>query len=270
MRIKVLVEDGTRSPDIGCEHGLSLYIEANGRNILFDMGQSALFLENARKMNADIGAVDAAILSHGHYDHGGGMAAFLAANSRADVYVNARAFEPHLSLRAGGQTEDVGLAATLADDPRVRKVGALCVLDGGLTIFSGVGTREARPTANRTLLDKNGAPDDFSHEQNLIVEENGADVLFTGCAHSGIANIIEAAVALRGRVPRAVVGGFHLMLREDGQGDAQYAARVAEALGRYDCKYYTGHCTGAGGVRLLANALGSRLHGLSAGLTFEI
>lgn len=270
MRISVLVEDGARSPDIGCEHGLSLYIEANGRRILFDMGQSALFLENARKMGADIGAVDAAVLSHGHYDHGGGMAAFLAANGRADVCVNARAFEPHLSVRPGGQTEDVGLPAALADNPRVKKVGALCVLDGGLTIFSGVGAREARPSANRTLLGKDGAPDDFSHEQNLIVEENGADVLFTGCAHSGIVNIIEAATALRGRVPRAVVGGFHLMLREDVQGDAQYAARVAEALKRYDCQYYTGHCTGTGGVRLLADALGSRAHGLSAGLTFEI
>lgn len=270
MRIRVLVEDGARSPEVGCEHGLSLYIEANGRSILFDMGQSALFLKNARTMKADIGAVDAAILSHGHYDHGGGMAAFLAANDRADVYVNVRAFEPHHSVRAGGQTEDVGLSAALADNPRVKKIGALCSLDGGLTIFSGVGAREARPSANGTLLGKDGAPDDFAHEQNLIVEEDGADVLFTGCAHSGIVNIIEAASALRGRTPRAVVGGFHLMLGEDGRGDAQYAARVAAALGRYDCQYYTGHCTGAGGVRLLADALGSRVHGLSAGLTFEI
>lgn len=270
MNVRVLVEDTARSPEFGCEHGLSLYIETGGRTILFDMGQTALFLENAKKMGADIGAVDVAILSHGHYDHGGGMAAFLAANDRANLYVNARAFERHASVRPGGRTEDIGLAPEIEKNPRVKKAGALLELGGGLTIFSGVGDKEARPSANRTLLGPDGAPDDFSHEQNLIVEEDGADVLFTGCAHSGIVNIIEKAMTLRGRLPRAVVGGFHLMLKEDGRGDAEYAARVAAALERYDCQYYTGHCTGEGGVRLLEETLGSRVRRLSAGLQFNL
>ncbi len=269
MRIKVLMEDGACSPDIGCEHGLSLYIETGGKKILFDAGQSALFLANAKKMDADIGAVDLAILSHGHYDHGGGLAAFLAANARAEVYVNAHAFERHGSVRMGGEIEDVGISQVPADDPRVRLVDGVCEPDSRLTLFSGVGAAHARPSANRTLL-MGSEPDDFSHEQNLIIEEDGMDVLFTGCAHSGILNIIDRAIALRGKAPRAVVGGFHLMIGEDGQGDTAYAAHVAEALGRYDCQYYTGHCTGAGGVRLLADHLGSHLHRLCAGLTFQL
>ena len=113
-------------------------------------------------------------------------------------------------------------------------------------------------------------PDDFSHEQNLIITEDGEDVLFTGCAHNGIVSILEAARALRGRPPRAVIGGFHLVLKEgpDG-GDAAFAAQVAQALRAYGADYYTGHCTGEGGVQLLGSMIGPRVHRLSTGLTFN-
>jgi 7,8-dihydropterin-6-yl-methyl-4-(beta-D-ribofuranosyl)aminobenzene 5'-phosphate synthase len=70
------------SPAYRCEHGLSLYIEPRNHKVLFDMGQGNLFLENAERMGVDIEAVDIAILSHGHYDHGGGIETFLKRNAR--------------------------------------------------------------------------------------------------------------------------------------------------------------------------------------------
>ena len=73
MKIIALVENTSKRPEIGCEHGLSLYIEAAGQKILFDMGQSALFAENAAVLGADLAAVSLCVLSHGHYDHGGGL-----------------------------------------------------------------------------------------------------------------------------------------------------------------------------------------------------
>jgi mRNA degradation ribonuclease J1/J2 len=72
MIIKTLVENTALSKNFGSEHGLSLYIEANSHKILFDVGASELFLENAKKLNVDISEVDYLIISHGHYDHGGG------------------------------------------------------------------------------------------------------------------------------------------------------------------------------------------------------
>ena len=73
MIIKVLVENNSISEDLGSEHGLSLYIEANGRKILFDTGASELYLENAKKMDVNIADAELLVLSHGHFDHGGGL-----------------------------------------------------------------------------------------------------------------------------------------------------------------------------------------------------
>lgn len=273
MNVRVLVEDTSPTTTYRSEHGLSLYIETRKHRLLFDFGQSALFLDNAEKMGVDVGGVDTAVLSHGHYDHGGGIAAFFERNQRADVLVQEHAFEPHFSIRAGGQVTDIGLDPALERNPRVRKMRGARTLDDELTVFSEVQGGILWPSANQTLLKDAPAgnvPDDFVHEQNLIVTEEGEDVLFTGCAHNGIVNIIRAACALRGKPPRAVVGGFHLVLKEgpDG-GDAAFAAQVAEELGAYGADYHTGHCTGEGGVQLLRKMIGPRVHRLSTGLTFN-
>lgn len=95
MQITVLAENTATDERFGKEHGLSLYIQTSCQNILFDMGQTELFLENARKLNIDLGEVDVAVLSHGHYDHGGGLSAFMEINGKAKVYVSRYAFEPH-------------------------------------------------------------------------------------------------------------------------------------------------------------------------------
>lgn len=273
MNVRVLVEDTSSSPEYRCEHGLSLFIETKRHKILFDMGQTGLFLENAEKMGVDVGAADVAVLSHGHYDHGGGIQAFLTRNRFADVLVHPRAFEPHFSVREGGHVAFIGLDPAVTANPRLKNTAQVQRLDAELTVFSGVPARTLWPPANRTLLKaaRDGCEaDDFAHEQNLIVTEDDGDVLFTGCAHCGILNILEAACALRGRAPRAVVGGFHLVLKEGPQGgDAAYATQIAEALGRYDSSYYTGHCTGEGGVQLLKERLAGRVRRLSTGIEFN-
>ena len=92
MKITALIENLPLSDEIQAEHGLSLYIEAEGKKILFDMGQTNLFAENAAKLGVDLTKVDLAILSHGHYDHGGGMQRFFEINKQAPVYINQNSF----------------------------------------------------------------------------------------------------------------------------------------------------------------------------------
>ena len=101
MKITVLVENTTSNQKLNVEHGLSLYIETDKHHILFDAGDSNLFLENAKKLNIDLSLVDIFILSHGHHDHGGGLNAFLEINDKANIYVQHHAFSPHFSLRRG-------------------------------------------------------------------------------------------------------------------------------------------------------------------------
>ena len=95
MKITTLLENTSARPELSAEHGLSLYIETAEHRILFDMGQTALFSRNASVLGIDLAAVNIAILSHGHYDHGGGLARFLALNHTTPVYVNRHAFAPH-------------------------------------------------------------------------------------------------------------------------------------------------------------------------------
>ena len=94
MKIQVLLENTSLRQDLLAEHGLSLYIETGEHKILFDMGQTEAFAYNAEQMGIDLSQVDIAILSHGHYDHGGGLKYFMGINQKANIYLNRYAFSP--------------------------------------------------------------------------------------------------------------------------------------------------------------------------------
>ena len=115
MKITVLLENTTARADMKTEHGLSLYIETEKHKILFDMGQTEIFAENAKKLGIDLSQVDVAVLSHGHYDHGGGLAKFLDINNRATVYIHTEAFLPHYN----GKHRYIGLETSLSAHPRI-------------------------------------------------------------------------------------------------------------------------------------------------------
>ena len=92
MKITVLMENTAARETLAAEHGLSLYIQTAHRNILFDMGQTDAFARNAQALGIDLAQVDTAVLSHGHYDHGGGLEKFLEINKTAPIYINLYAF----------------------------------------------------------------------------------------------------------------------------------------------------------------------------------
>ena len=170
MRITTLVENQAILPVLGAEHGLSLMIETGRKPILFDMGKSDLFLRNAEALGCSIASVDLAIVSHGHYDHGGGMGTFLSANDHAPVYIRSSAFQPHRSNRPNGELADIGLNPALLESGRLVFTGEQEVLDEELSLFSGVVERAHFSDGNASILmlkDGKIVPDDFVHEQKL-------------------------------------------------------------------------------------------------------
>lgn len=273
MRIFTLMEDTACAPDFVCEHGLSFYIETNGHMLLFDMGQTDLFLKNAETLGTDLSAVDTAFVSHGHYDHGGGLAAFLKINDHAPVYVHEKAFEPHFSHKPEG-IKDIGLDNALAASPRLRRVSGVTQIDNTLILFSDITGADCVPAGNRTLYEReNGqyVPDRFLHEQSLIVREGDKAVLFTGCAHRGVINICARAKELLGRDPDVVVGGMHLFSPSTGKSEPDENIRaVAARLADTSSRYYTCHCTGPHAYDVLRETLGDRIAFLSAGSIIEI
>ena len=154
MKIWSLMDDVSAGEGWEKEHGLSLYLETKRHRILFDTGKSGLFLKNAERAGIDISAVDTAVLSHGHYDHGGGLADFLERSRTAPVYIQEGALEPHYSRRAGGRIEEIGVDPALKKNPRLVTVRGALKIDEELTVFGRVPGEELLSEANRLLLER--------------------------------------------------------------------------------------------------------------------
>lgn len=250
MKLVTLVENTRCREDLVCEHGLSLYLETGEHKILFDMGQSGAFWDNGEKLGVDLKAVDFAMLSHGHYDHGGGMGRFLKGNDHAEIYVNQYAFEPHFN--AGGK--DIGL------DPSLLCGRILLTEERELAPGIRLVTVPFGPADTAGMTTSDGNPEDFRHEQYLLVEEKGKRILISGCSHKGIVAIAEHFR------PDILVGGFHFMKTED----ESILRAAAERLMTLGCVYYTGHCTGERQFAFLKALMGHQLQSISTGCCLEI
>lgn len=267
---RALVENTTCSPDYVARHGLSLYIEAHGRKILFDLGPDQSFLKNAGKMGIDIGAVDTVIISHGHFDHGGGLGTFLKNNDKARIYVREGAFEKHFS-RIAALPVPIGIDRSLMDNPRIITTSEICLIDEGLSLFSGVTGRRLFSSANGNLLErtkKGLVCDSFAHEQNLVIQTSSGDIMITGCSHNGIVNIIDKYKEIygSGRHLSHVIGGFHLCSKGSGHYESPELVRsLAETLSETGIVFHTCHCTGPVAYENMKSIMGDSLSYLRTG-----
>lgn len=255
MKITALVEN-TTNKDWRAEHGLSLFIETEHHKLLFDTGQSGLFAENAQKAGIDLSQVDICVLSHGHYDHGGGLKIFSQINDKAKIYMNRYAFGFHYH----GSERYNGLERSWLEDDELQQrivyTDGTVNLDEELTLCApGRDKRVDMGSAGLCLLE-NGKfyPDDFRDEHYLLISENGKRVLFSGCSHQGIINIMEWFR------PDVLIGGFHFMKQKPDAVLAEYGGM----LDRYDTDYYTCHCTGTEQFYFLKTRM-RRLYYLSEG-----
>lgn len=276
MIIKVLSENTSVSNEFKSEHGLSLYIETENHKILFDIGASGLFAKNAEKMGVDLTKVDLVVISHGHYDHGGGLRTFLGINSQAKIYLHKKAFGKHYSNRPGGIKAYIGLDESLILSERFVFCDEKYTIDDELEIYSGVLAKKLIPSGNKDLflkIDDSFVNDDFAHEQNLIINKNGKKLLIAGCAHNGIVNIIKKFKAEKGCLPDYVIGGFHLYNRSTKQSESPLIVEeIGKILLETNALYYTCHCTGIESYNHLKNLMGENINYISAGdkLTINI
>lgn len=267
MRVTSVIENTSRK-GLPVEHGLSLYIEKeDGVRVLFDMGQSALFASNAQALALDIAAVDAAVVSHGHYDHGGGLKTFLEENHKAKVFIHQDAFLPRYSLRETG-LRYIGLDTSLRNSNRLVTCGNETRIAGDMMLFADVHGNCCNPAGNRLLYGPGKTVNDtFCHEQSLIIEEAGKVVLFAGCAHCGIVNILRKAEEMTGKPPAHVFAGMHLVKSglQDAEENAFIATLAHELLQYENTMFHTMHCTGEEQYNKLKSLMGTQIDYLSCG-----
>lgn len=258
MKIYTLIENTSCVDGFAYEHGLSLYIETEKMRILFDSGQSGAFADNAVKLGIDLGKVDVMILSHGHYDHSGGIGRFLELNNMAPVYISSKAFGMHYNA----EDRYIGVDEELKNSSRFVFVDDYEEIGEGITLYGADKINAVTPIDSAGLKIKAPSgmiPDTFRHEQYLMIEENDHKVLISGCSHNGILNIMETMK------PDVLLGGFHFMKKS-----VEEVKAPADKLMEYDTKYFTCHCTGLEQFDCMKQIMGDRLSYLSAGRVIEV
>ncbi len=265
MKMIALVENTCLDTRFGAEHGLCIYIRTQRHKLLMDTGQTDLLLRNAAALGIDLSDTDTVILSHGHYDHTGGMLPLENICPDAKIYMRRSAAEPHFN-----GNRYIGIDDRIPALPNLHLTDGDLRLDEELFLFGDYKEEFIRPFSNRTLTVERGGmrvPDDFSHEQSLVITQNGKRWLLSGCAHSGILNILNRFREIFGCAPDYAVSGFHMMKHEGVYSADEEAAilQTAKELSRLPTVFYTGHCTGTAAFELMQTVMGAQLISLHSG-----
>ncbi len=271
---KFLVENKTEHSGMLAEHGLSIYIEADGKKILFDAGATDILLHNAKVMDVDLKDVDHAVVSHGHYDHTGGFPALCALNDKADIYIHKNAFRDSYGFR-DGQPEEEPSGIIWTDEQKEALGGRLTYTDGPVNITDNIIVTGTVPYAEGTNITENfyykdedgiWQKDDMSHEQCLVIREPDGLYIFSGCSHRGVISALEAGKAMfPGERVAVLVAGMHLY--SASAEDRKYVVEQMAAEGLD--KVMPVHCTGIKAICDLKTKLGDACIVATAGDVFN-
>ncbi len=250
VQIVTLIENLVYATGLTAEHGLAIFIDTGKRKVLFDTGQSAAFLANAKQLGIDLSAVDALVLSHGHYDHTGGLSAFLRENSKARIYLKNGLFAQkyhHFDRFIGTP------ALSEAMQQRVTYVEGVTPLCDSLYIVPDIPVVNPIDTSFRNFYLREGetfVPDRFHEELFLAVVSGQKLSVISSCSHRGITNIMTRALQQFPLPIDLILGGFHLL-----RGEPERDELVVEALCRlHPERIGVCHCTGLDAYIKLAKA----------------
>jgi 7,8-dihydropterin-6-yl-methyl-4-(beta-D-ribofuranosyl)aminobenzene 5'-phosphate synthase len=282
MKVTTLIENrpGKTASHLLSEWGLSLHITFDGHSILFDTGSSGLFTKNAEHLSVNVASVDTAVLSHHHFDHGGGLRRFLEANADAKVHLGEVPSGDCFIKFLPFMKKYIGLEKALMTDyvDRFETVSKPTQILPDVFFFPHVSGTRPKPTGNKRLLvrrDGRLTPDDFAHEVVMAIKENNKLVIFTGCSHNGVLNMVDTVAREFEGIPiKAVIGGFHLIASPPFNFMAG-SKREVEDLARLILDYpidrtYTGHCTGTKAFAVLKAVMGERITDLRTGSCFVV
>ncbi len=272
VKATILV-DNRINDGLTAEHGFSLWIETSGRHILFDTGQGAAIENNADKLGVNLGLTDTMVLSHGHYDHTGGIPIVLRRSLHIDVYCHPGAVSPRYALRQGGCHPIQMPQASMAALDRL-SLKNLHWIEGPLMLDETIGI--TGPIPRETAFEDTGGPfyldpegkrvDLIDDDLALWMKTESGLVVFAGCSHAGIINTLNFVQRLNsGARIRAVIGGFHLLeARQERLEQTIAALREFAPDILVPC-----HCTGEKIIDLLCRSIGPQVKPGAAGMVFH-
>jgi len=275
-RLSVVVENKVGfASRLLAEHGLSVWVEHQGLNILYDTGMGQALGHNLEVLELDPNDLDGVVISHGHYDHVGGLEALLRMRSKpVDVWCHPNVFGCHLAqLGEDAPLREIGPSLPLVGYERLGAV--FHMVEGsaepwpGITLLAPIARQtsfEVPSPGLLTRIDGKLMPDPFPDDLAMLIDAPSGPVCVTGCAHAGAINVLLAAEEAAGEPVSLLLGGTHL-----GPAPAsQQAAAISELAARPGLRVAAGHCTGLAMESRLAAELGDRFVHLSAGMALEV
>ncbi len=273
IKITVLCENTVGMPaGLVGEWGLAMLVEAAGKKIMFDTGEQGMVISNAAALGVDLLAVDALVMSHGHYDHAGGMRAFLRYRGRLPVYLHPDFFMPRFSSMP--REHYVGVPYRRED---LSSLGADFVFSRepveiapGVWFSGEVPRKTDFEKGDGALFYFNGdkkVNDLVYDDVSLFCVTRQGILIVSGCAHAGIVNIIEHARQVTGiNQVYGIIGGTHLGPVSTAQQEA-----TVEYLRELDLKFLAvNHCTGLPMMAQMSRVFGSKFHFAPAGAAFSL
>ncbi len=273
MRIVNLIENTGGSEGCACAHGLSFYVETEKHKLLVDLGPSDETLKNAEKLGVDLTQVDTVILSHGHYDHSGGIMGFSRINPKAVIYMQESAKNDYFADDGESAGKEryryIGIDKDIVILPRIRMIRGDYQIDDELELFTVKERTHKLPFTNKWLLIRENGEfvrDDFRHEHYLVISDVDTRILISGCAHNGILSILDAYREKYGSSPDAVISGFHLMKKvKYTDEELREVIDIGKELKKYPTMFYTCHCTGEKAYRIMKLSMGEQLQYVHTG-----
>ena len=278
VRLTILA-DNTASPGLVAEHGLSCWIEVEGKKLLFDTGQKKALAANSETLGINLSETDVLVLSHGHYDHTGSIPAVLKRAHRAHIYLHPATFLPRYNIRdeifRSIQMPAESMRAIInLPEKRIHWVSQPAYL------FAGVGIKEVGitgPVPRKTDFEDTGGPffldpkgmrpDPIEDDLALWIRTDGGLVVCVGCCHAGLVNTLRYIMDLTGehRI-HTLIGGFHLSNANADRMERTVAELQLHPIGRIiPC-----HCTGEMAVEYLKRNLNCPVYPGYAGFTMDI
>ena len=278
MKFQFIVDNKTETTRCMGEWGLSILIETGEKKILLDTGMTDLYAENAANLGINLKEVDGLVISHGHFDHTGGVPFFVECNEKAPIYLHRDAlFEAYGEDDGAIDTEPCSIRWSDEEMdniwPRIQFTSGVTEIFGNVTLIGDIPDLEGYPPTEqfwrRIELEDGGfelIPDTMSHEQVLVVEEAAGIYIFSGCSHRGVIPTIKHVQQLMpGKRIAGLIAGMHLY-----PASPQQRSAIVEEVAALDMDViFPVHCTGMDAILQLKAKMGDKCIVACAGDKYE-